>query len=60
MQHLKEEDDEISEPLGYFVAQDQNIVLSFNVENNGYALRCPSKGEYKVLYKEKTTGAPPS
>ena len=58
MQHIKEEDDEISEGLGDFVAQDQKIILSFSVKNNSYAPRYPSKGEYKVLYREKTTGAP--
>ena len=58
MQHIKEEDDEISEGLGDFVAQDQKIILSFSVKNNSYAPRYPSKGEYKVLYREKTTRGP--
>jgi len=58
MSHTKEEDDEISEGLQDFTVPDHKIVLSLNATTNLYAPKRPAVGEYKVLFREKNTGAP--
>jgi len=58
MSHAKEEDDEISNGVQDFTMPDHKIVLSFNAANNSYAPKSPAVGEYKVLFREKSSGAP--
>jgi len=58
MSFVKEEDDEISHELSDFAASTQKIVLSYNGTGNSYLPRRPESGEYKVLYREESTGAP--
>lgn len=58
MSHAKEEDDEISNGIQDFTVPDHKLVLSFNPANNTYAPKSPAVGEYKVLFREKGSGAP--
>lgn len=56
--HVKETEDEISLGLGDFTVIDHKILLSFNKTTNSYVPRVPESGSYRVLYREKETGAP--
>lgn len=58
MSHVKVEDDEISSGVGNFTIQDQKLILSVDSATKLHVPRAPSEGEYKVLFRELTTGAP--
>jgi hypothetical protein len=58
MSLIKEEVDEISAGLPSFSTPSQKIVLSFNGTANSYQPMAPEEGDYKVLCREETTGAP--
>ncbi len=58
MSHLKVQEDEISDGLGNFTVPDQKLVLSVDPVTKAYLPRTPPEGEYKVLYRELSSGAP--
>ena len=58
MSLVKEEDDEISSGISDFKISTQKLVLSFNGTGNAYLPRRPETGEYKVLFREESMGAP--
>jgi len=58
MTHIKEDEDEISRGLSDFTIPDHKILLSFNTSTQAYLPRSPEAGDYKVLFRERGTGAP--
>lgn len=55
---IRDEEDDISRGLADFTLSDQKLVLSVDPATKAYVARAPEEGEYKVLYRESTTGAP--
>lgn len=58
MSYVKVEDDEISSGVGNLTVRDQKLILSMDSASKSYLPRTPSEGEYKVLFRELTSGAP--
>jgi hypothetical protein len=58
MTHVKEDDDEISRGVPTFSISTQKLVLSYDSSANQYLPTAPEEGEYKILYREETSGAP--
>jgi hypothetical protein len=58
MKLVKEEEDEISEGVETFSIPSHKIALSFSSSKNAYEPRFPETGDYKILFKESSTGAP--
>ncbi len=56
--HLKEEEDEISEGVADFTVFDGKLILSADPFTKEYVPRAPESGEYKVLFRDSTMGAP--
>jgi len=58
MKLVKQEEDEISEGVETFSIPSHKIVLSFSSSKNAYEPLFPETGDYKILFKESSTGAP--
>jgi len=56
--HEKVEEDEVSEGVDTFTAEDSKLVLSTDVTKKHYLPRQPEEGTYKILFKDAETGAP--
>lgn len=55
---IKQEEDEISEGVSTFSIPQHKVIVYFNTTANEIQTRRPESGEYKILFSEKSTGAP--
>ena len=58
MKLVKQEEDEISEGVSSFDIPSHKIILNFNSSTSSYQPIYPNAGDYRILFKEETTGAP--
>jgi len=56
--HEKVEEDDVSEGVGTFTAEDSKLILSTDVTRKQYVPRHPEEGTYKILFRDVETGAP--
>ncbi len=58
IEFIKEQEDEISQGISSFSIPQHKFVLSYNKSTESYEERWAKSGEFKVLFREASTGAP--